>query len=148
MDDELKSILADIQRDITDIKNALGVKERIERFRKWCTGNANLSSADIICTLVCERFSSAAFRINVAALKGKGRPAQLSLVRHTAMKLVNELTDMSLEEIGEFFGGRDHTTVTYAVARIKRRLKDEDRFRIKYNSVKDECRSTILQSGS
>jgi chromosomal replication initiator protein len=48
----------------------------------------------------------------------KKRPANIARPRQIAMFLAKELTQKSLPEIGELFGGRDHTTVLHAVRKI------------------------------
>ena len=48
----------------------------------------------------------------------KRRPANIAVPRQIAMYLVKELTQKSLPEIGDLFGGRDHTTVLHAVRKI------------------------------
>jgi len=48
----------------------------------------------------------------------KKRPASIARPRQIAMYLAKELTQKSLPEIGELFGGRDHTTVLHAVRKI------------------------------
>jgi chromosomal replication initiator protein len=48
----------------------------------------------------------------------KKRPANIAKPRQIAMYIAKELTQKSLPEIGELFGGRDHTTVLHAVRRI------------------------------
>jgi chromosomal replication initiator protein len=48
----------------------------------------------------------------------KKRPASIAKPRQIAMYLAKELTQKSLPEIGELFGGRDHTTVLHAVRKI------------------------------
>jgi chromosomal replication initiator protein len=48
----------------------------------------------------------------------KKRPANIARPRQIAMYLAKELTQKSLPEIGELFGGRDHTTVLHAVRKI------------------------------
>jgi chromosomal replication initiator protein len=58
------------------------------------------------------------FKIKVADMYSKGRPAAIALPRQVAMYLTKELTRKSLPEIGQLFGGRDHTTVLYAVRKI------------------------------
>ena len=46
------------------------------------------------------------------------RPRTIARPRQIAMALAKELTNYSLPEIGDRFGGRDHTTVLYACRRI------------------------------
>jgi chromosomal replication initiator protein len=58
------------------------------------------------------------FKIKVADMYSKRRPSAIALPRQVAMYLAKELTQKSLPEIGELFGGRDHTTVLHAVRKI------------------------------
>ncbi len=67
------------------------------------------------------------FRIKVADMYSKRRPANIARPRQIAMYLTKELTQKSLPEIGELFGGRDHTTVLHAVRKIAQdRLKNPE----------------------
>ena len=52
------------------------------------------------------------------SMYSKKRPANIARPRQIAMYLAKELTQKSLPEIGELFGGRDHTTVLHAVRKI------------------------------
>ena len=58
------------------------------------------------------------YKIKVADMYSKKRPASIARPRQIAMFLAKELTQKSLPEIGELFGGRDHTTVLHAVRKI------------------------------
>jgi chromosomal replication initiator protein len=58
------------------------------------------------------------YSIKVADMYSKKRPANIAKPRQIAMYIAKELTQKSLPEIGELFGGRDHTTVLHAVRRI------------------------------
>ena len=58
------------------------------------------------------------YKIKVADMYSKKRPANIARPRQIAMYLAKEMTQKSLPEIGELFGGRDHTTVLHAVRKI------------------------------
>lgn len=58
------------------------------------------------------------YNIKVADMYSKRRPANIALPRQIAMYLAKELTQKSFPEIGDLFGGRDHTTVLHAVKKI------------------------------
>lgn len=58
------------------------------------------------------------YRIKVADMYSKRRPANIAKPRQIAMYLAKEMTQKSLPEIGNQFGGRDHTTVLHAVKKI------------------------------
>ncbi len=59
------------------------------------------------------------YKIRVADLLSKRRSRSIARPRQVAMALAKELTNHSLPEIGDAFGGRDHTTVMHACKRIK-----------------------------
>ena len=73
---------------------------------------------DIIQKKVCEYFD-----IKLSDMKVKKRSRGIAYPRQIAMYLSRQLTDYSLPEIGEYFGGRDHTTVMHAYEKIKNDLK-------------------------
>jgi chromosomal replication initiator protein len=58
------------------------------------------------------------YKIKVADMYSKKRPASIARPRQIAMYLAKDMTKKSLPEIGELFGGRDHTTVLHAVRKI------------------------------
>jgi len=58
------------------------------------------------------------YKIKVADMYSKKRPASIARPRQIAMYLAKDMTQKSLPEIGELFGGRDHTTVLHAVRKI------------------------------
>ena len=64
------------------------------------------------------------YRIRVSDLLSKRRSRSIARPRQVAMALSKELTNHSLPEIGDAFGGRDHTTVLHACRKIKS-LRDE-----------------------
>jgi chromosomal replication initiator protein len=58
------------------------------------------------------------YKIKVSDMYSKRRPTSIAAPRQVAMYLAKEFTQKSLPEIGELFGGRDHTTVLHAVRKI------------------------------
>jgi chromosomal replication initiator protein len=65
------------------------------------------------------------YKIKVADILSKRRSRSVARPRQVAMSLAKELTNRSLPEIGDAFGGKDHTTVLHACRKIKE-LKDEN----------------------
>jgi len=65
------------------------------------------------------------FKIKISDLLSKRRSRSVARPRQMAMALAKELTNRSLPEIGDAFGGRDHTTVLHACRKIKS-LREED----------------------
>ena len=66
------------------------------------------------------------YRVKVPELFSKKRTADLVKPRQIAMYFTKELTSLSLPEIGESFGGRDHTTVLHAVRKITEARKSDN----------------------
>jgi chromosomal replication initiator protein len=81
---------------------------------------------------VCRYYS-----VSIAELKGHKRTKRLVVPRQVAMYLCRELTDASLPAIGRAFGGRDHSTVIYAVQKVKEQVSCEGEV---YTAVKDLAR--------
>jgi chromosomal replication initiator protein len=81
-------------------------------------------SADDVMTLVTSEFA-----ITARELIGKSRTQTVSLPRQIAMYLLREHTENSLEDVGRIFGNRDHTTVLYAVTKIRERTQKDRLFK-------------------
>ena len=64
------------------------------------------------------RVTAKHFGVEVDDLRSKGRRQELVQARQVAMFLIREMTSHSYPEIGQFFGGRDHSTVMYAVQKV------------------------------
>ncbi|MCC6739451.1 MAG: hypothetical protein IT452_10425, partial [Planctomycetia bacterium] len=62
---------------------------------------------------------SSRFGLVPADIRGGGRSRRLTLPRHVCFYLAKKLTSHSLQEIADFFGGRNHATVLYAVRRVE-----------------------------
>jgi chromosomal replication initiator protein len=78
------------------------------------------------------------FDIRNADMTGKRRPKNIAFPRQIAMYLARELTKMSLVEIGEAFGGRDHGTVLHAHRLIKERMSEDDKIRSVVRFLSDQ----------
>ena len=75
------------------------------------------------------------FQIRVGDLLSKSRSRSITRPRQIAMSLAKELTSHSLPEIGDAFGGRDHTTVLHACRKIKELRETENRVREDYQNL-------------
>ncbi len=75
---------------------------------------------DTIVTAITEHFG-----VKLSELQSKRRTKTITFPRQIAMFLARKVTRQSLEEIGAFFGGRDHSTVIYAVDRIAEAMKED-----------------------
>ena len=76
------------------------------------------------------------FKIRVADLLSKSRSRSITRPRQIAMSLAKELTNHSLPEIGDAFGGRDHTTVLHACRKVKELRESDVR-------IQEDCRNLL-----
>ena len=83
-----------------------------------------------ILSAVSERFG-----VRPESLVGTRRTQEIVVPRQVAMYLMRHLTEMSLVEIGRFFGGRDHSTVIHACRQVALRIQVEESFRDKVNEL-------------
>lgn len=69
------------------------------------------------------------YRVKIPDLQSKKRTKSIVLPRQVCMYLGRKLTPLSLEELGGYFGGRDHSTVLYSERTVKKRLEADPDFR-------------------
>ncbi len=75
------------------------------------------------------------YKIRVADLHSKRRTRSITRPRQLAMALAKELTTHSLPEIGDAFGGRDHTTVIHACKKVKELKESDSRIHEDYTNL-------------
>lgn len=79
-----------------------------------------------------------AFGLTSAELTGRGRTREVALPRQVAMYLLREEGNVSLPQIGEMLGGRDHTTVMYACEKVADMMERDDRLRRQVVRIREE----------
>lgn len=65
------------------------------------------------------------FNVKMSDLKSKKRTKSISLPRQVAMFMLRDKMNISLQEVGELFGGRDHSTVLHSVQSIEKKMKED-----------------------
>jgi len=75
------------------------------------------------------------FQMRVVDLNSKKRSRQIARPRQIAMALAKELTEHSLPDIGDAFGGRDHTTVLYACRKVEELINNDEQVRDDYEKL-------------
>jgi len=80
------------------------------------------------------------FHIDTKEMKSKKRTEAIAWPRQIAMYLARNLTELSTTEIGNQFGGRDHTTVMYACEKIKNKLSADPYFSALVNKIINEIK--------
>jgi chromosomal replication initiator protein len=79
-----------------------------------------------------------AFNVTQEMMLGRDRSRQVALPRQIAMYLLREESNISLPQIGEALGGRDHTTIMYGCEKITDMLEQDDRLRRKVLDIKEK----------
>ena len=72
---------------------------------------------------------SRTFGVTSEEIRGKLRSGSISLSRQVAMYVVRAITQMSTSSIGEEFGGRDHSTVVYAIQKVEEEMRVKPHFK-------------------
>jgi len=119
---ELEGALRRVMANSTFTGRAISVEFAKEALRDLLALQDRLVSIENIQKTVAEYF-----KIRVADLLSKRRSRSVARPRQIAMALAKELTNHSLPEIGDAFGGRDHTTVLHACRRIASLRETEKR---------------------
>ncbi len=83
------------------------------------------------------------YRISHADIIGKKRSRDIVLPRQVAIYLIREMTDLSLQDIGRLFGGRDHTTVMNSIEATTKRLHENTQFREDLDTLKGLVREAL-----
>lgn len=77
------------------------------------------------------------FNVKVSDLKSPKRLKALVLPRQVAMYLSRQLTSSSYPEIGERFGGKDHSTIIHAIKKIEKKMEEDFQLRATINTIKN-----------
>jgi chromosomal replication initiator protein len=80
------------------------------------------------------------YQLRADELRGAGRRKEVVIPRQVAMYLIREMTHSSLPEIGQFFDGRDHTTVLYATQKVQELLDTDPTLQQTIRAVRDRLR--------
>ncbi len=81
------------------------------------------------------------YGVTVEGLKSRKRTKNLTVPRQIAMLLCRQLTDLPLVEIGQAFGGRDHTTVIHACDKVENEIKDSRIIRMRIEQLRERIAS-------
>ena len=72
----------------------------------------------------------AEYRVTVADIKSEKRNANISLARQVAMYIIREMTGMPLQNIGEYFSGKNHATVSHSVKQVEIKMEKDSSFKL------------------
>ncbi|HLB38037.1 MAG TPA: chromosomal replication initiator protein DnaA, partial [Gemmatimonadales bacterium] len=92
-----------------------------------------LPSVDRVQEVVARRWG-----VTTEGLRSKARVKTLTVPRQVAMFLARDLLGLQLVEIGQAFGGRDHSTVIHSIARVESHMQRDRQFRDRVESARRE----------
>ena len=78
---------------------------------------------------------SDAYNVTVEELNSKKRTKNIAFPRQVAMYISRTLLDISLPNIGDEFGGRDHTTVMHAIKKIEDEMEKSEMTKVKIEKI-------------
>ena len=118
---ELEGALIRVMAYSSLIDKPLDVKLAQEVLKESVAEEERKINIDLVQKRVAEYFD-----LSVSDMRVKKRTKAIAYPRQIAMYLVRRLTEHSLPEIGEYFGGRDHTTVLHAISKIEQEIKTKE----------------------
>ena len=83
------------------------------------------------------------FSISIHDLKDKTRRKEVATARQVAMYFAKEYTDYSLKQIGQYFGGRDHSTVIHAVQCVHNLIDTDKAFKRTVEDLKKQLHTAV-----
>ncbi len=83
------------------------------------------------------------YHLEIQDMKSKRRTDAIAFPRQIAMYLARTLTEMSTTQIGDNFGGKDHTTVMHATTKVKNKLESDPFFAALINKIIQEIRTGV-----
>ncbi|MBC8329911.1 MAG: chromosomal replication initiator protein DnaA [Planctomycetes bacterium] len=95
---------------------------------------------DDVLDVICRHFA-----VRISDLQSKRRTQSIVFPRQIAMFLARQLTPLSLGEIGGHFGGRDHSTVLYAIERMEKRRRVDSEFGVTLTDLERQIRHLALE---
>ena len=69
------------------------------------------------------------FGVSPTDIRSNKRAAPISAARQASIYIVREITQMSMSAIGEEFGGRDHSTVVYAIQQVEKTMEHDSKYK-------------------
>ncbi len=81
------------------------------------------------------------FNVTSEDLESKRRHKAVTVPRQIAMYITREITDLSLPKIGEFFGGRDHSTVLHSCDKVTKEMESDQNFKSLIMRIMNEIKS-------
>ena len=96
-----------------------------------------IPSPDTILEYVCKYYD-----IDPEAIRGQQRGRDITTARQVAIYLMRSITNLSQDEIGDYLGGRDHSTIIYSIKQIESKMKKSPAFAETVKEIKTNIASS------
>ena len=137
-------------KTVSNVRELEGLLNRVVAYSSLNDCEINLSLAeDVLKNLIrsdvgetnvstIQKVVSSHFNIKISDLKSNRKQKRVVLPRQICMYLTRRLTKMSFPEIGSHFGGKDHSTIIYAVNKIKNQLNQDKNIKNTIDNIIDK----------
>ncbi|MCD4653483.1 chromosomal replication initiator protein DnaA [bacterium] len=115
---ELEGALKNLAARVSLTGKKIDTDAAMEAMKPYTTDVGKRITPDMVMRQVAQLYD-----VKLSGLRSKGRSREIALPRQVAMYLCDQMTQLSLAEIGKRFGGRNHSTVIHACRKIERDLK-------------------------
>jgi chromosomal replication initiator protein len=146
-EDVLTFIAHKVQKNIRELEGAL---TRVIAYAKIHNREMDAEAAGIVLADIIpvasrrpltideiQRVVADHYSIPLEELKGKRRDKHIVFPRQVAMWIIREETPSSLPQIGQAFGGRDHTTALHSIEKIANELKEDERLAYEVQAIRE-----------
>ena len=131
-------LLGELEKGLEQDLPARSLEAALKQVSLWCRMNDSAPTAEAVQSAIdivgrTEEVSIASiaaavakyFRLKTSDLRSSSRKQSLVRARSLAMLLARQLTSKSMHQIGDYFGGRDHTTVLHAIRKTESLLQED-----------------------
>lgn len=110
-------------------------KEAIKKYR-------TTSSSRIITPEMIIKSVSSLFRIREEDITSKRKTKDIVVPRQIAIYLCKNLTELSYNKIGEYFGGKDHSTIIHAIKKVETFISEDDEIKEKIDKITTDLKNS------
>ncbi len=144
-DEVIRFIAENLSSNIRDLEGALkqlyayhdimNQEITLELAKRALKDKITVRSLENITIDLIQRKVANAYNVSFSDMKSKKRAKNIALPRQVAMYLARKLTEYSTTEIGNEFGGKDHSTVIHAISKIQKRYENDEAFRDRIDRI-------------
>jgi chromosomal replication initiator protein len=134
---KIKTNIRELEGSLVKLKavsELMNVEIEIDLVKEQLMFNQNENDKDVTMDQI-SKATAQYYRIPLADLKSKSRNQEITKARHIAMYLARKIANSKQQEIGEYFGGRDHSSVIHAVNTISEKMKTDSSLSKDINSI-------------